>query len=162
MNWLDAIIVIVLIFSTIGGLANGLIKSIFSLAGLIMGVFLAGRYYDGLAGHLAFISNEKAAHIAAFVIIFILVTILASILGVIFTKIFSALLLGWINRLGGAVFSLFTGGIFIAAILAIWVKYGGENSAVSGSALASFLLSKFPLVLGLLPQEFDIVRQFFQ
>jgi membrane protein required for colicin V production len=162
MNWLDIVIVIVMIISVIGGIASGLIKSVFSLAGLIVGVVLAGRYYTGLADHLSFISSEKTAGIVAFVIIFIIVIIVASILGAIITRIISDIMLGWVNRLGGAVFGFFMGALFLAAILAIWVKFAGENTSVGGSYFASILLERFPLVLGLLPPEFDIVRNFFR
>jgi membrane protein required for colicin V production len=162
MNWLDIVLAIFLVISIIGGIANGLIKSVFSLAGLIVGVVLAGRYYSSLADHLPFITNERAASIVGFIIIFLVVVIVASILGAIFTKVVSDIMLGWINRLGGAVFSFFTGALFMAAVLAIWVKYSGENSSISGSYLASVLLDRFPLVLGLLPPEFDIIRRFFQ
>ncbi len=134
----------------------------FSLAGVIVGVVLAGRFYIALSEHLTFISNEKAARIVAFIIIFLIVIIIATILGIIFTKLVSAMLLGWLNRLGGAVFGVIIGAIFIAAILAIWVKYAGENSAITGSAIAPFLIARFPLILALLPKEFDTIRQFFQ
>jgi membrane protein required for colicin V production len=162
MNWLDAVIVIVLIISAIGGLASGLIKTVFSLAGIIVGVVLAGRLHNGLADHLSFISNENAAHIVAFIIIFLIVIIIATILGAIISKIVSAMFLGCINRLAGAAFGAIAGCFFMAAILAIWVKYAGENSAVAGSAIAPFLLERFPQVLALLPSEFDVVRRFFQ
>ncbi len=162
MNWLDIVLAILLVFSIIGGIANGLIKSVFSLAGLIVGVVLAGRFYASLGDHLGFISSEKAAHIVAFILIFLVVVIIASILGAVFTKIISDIMLGWVNRLGGAVFGLFTGALFLAAILAIWAKYSPDNSSISGSYLASILLDRFPLVLNLLPPEFDIVRNFFQ
>lgn len=162
MNWLDIIIVILLTISAIGGLASGLIKSVFSLAGVIVGVVLAGRLYNAFAGYLTFIPNENIAKIVAFIFIFLIVIIIATISGIIVTRIVSAMLMGCLNRLGGAVFGVLLGATFIAAILAIWVKYAGGSSAVSGSAIAPFLLDRFPRVLALLPQEFDTVRQFFQ
>jgi len=161
MNWLDIIIAIVLVVSMIMGFANGLIKSLMTLAGLVVGIFLAGRFYENLAGAMGFISNENAAKIVAFIIIFAVVMIIAAIASMLLTKLVSAILLGWINRLGGAAFGLILGAIFIAAILAIWAKYAG-NSLIEGSALASFLLDTFPFILGLLPSEFDSVRNFFQ
>jgi membrane protein required for colicin V production len=162
MNWLDIVVIIFLIISLIGGFANGLIKSLFSLIGLVVGVVLAGRFYVGLAGSLGFISNPSAARIVAFIIIFLVVMIIAAILGIIFTKLVSAILLGWLNRLLGGVFGLILGAIFISAILTIWVKYAGGGSTVEGSALGQFLLQRFPVVLALLPKEFDTVRQFLQ
>jgi membrane protein required for colicin V production len=69
-------------------------------------------------------------------------------------------MLGWVNTAGGAVFGFFIGMIFLGAILATWEKFFGPDMLVN-SFIAGFLLDKFPLVLGLLPQEFDVVRDFF-
>jgi membrane protein required for colicin V production len=73
----------------------------------------------------------------------------------------SAVLLGWVNRLGGAVLGFILGAFFCGAVLTMWVKYIGIGDTVSGSALARFLLDGFPLALGLFPAEFDSVRDFF-
>lgn len=162
MNWLDIVIIILLFISAIGGFTNGLIKAVISLIGLIAAVVLASRFYVGLSGMLTFIPNENIANIVAFIIIFLIIVIIATIMGSILTKIVSAMLLGWLNRLGGAVFGVILGAIFIAAILVIWVKYMGGNSVISGSVLASILVNRFPWVLDLFPKSFDMVRQFFQ
>jgi membrane protein required for colicin V production len=162
MNWLDIIIIIILIVSAIGGLSTGLIKSLFTLAGLIAGVVLAGHFYVSFSQLFGFVNNETGARIIAFIIIFLLVMIVATILGVIFTNLVSAVLLGWLNRLLGAVLGVIIGAIFIAAILAIIVKMAGPNSVITGSFIAQFLLDRFPVVLGLLPPGFDMIRRFFK
>lgn len=161
MNWLDIVILVLLIISAFGGLMNGLIKSILSMVGLILGVVLAGRYYINLAGILGFIPSENAAKVVAFIIIFVIILIIVTILGVILTNLVSAILLGWANRLAGAVLGVVVGAIFIAAILAIWVKYMGASGSISGSTIAPFLLERFPAVLALLPNQFDSIRNFF-
>ena len=77
-------------------------------------------------------------------------------------KVAETILLGWVNRLGGAVLGLILGAIFCGALLAMWVKFQGIGDTILDSALASFLLDKFPIVMGLLPSEFDSVRDFFR
>ena len=162
MNWLDIVIIIFLILSVVSGIIGGLIKAIFGLVGLIVGVILAGRYYVSLADHLGFISNDDTARIVAFIIIFAAVCIVAMLLGLILTKIVSKIKLGWINRLLGGVLGLFTGAISIAALLVILVKFTDIGDSVSNSAMATFLVDKFPIVLGLLPKEFDTIKNYFQ
>lgn len=44
MSWLDIVIIVVVIIATLWGLRIGIIKAVLSLAGLIVGVILAGRY----------------------------------------------------------------------------------------------------------------------
>ena len=161
MNWLDIIILVILAVTAVGGFLKGLIKTVFSLVGLIVGIILAGRFYILLADRLTFISSEDIARIVAFILIFLIVLIIAALLGFFFTRLFSAILLGWLNRLGGAAFGVILGSIFIAAILAVWAKYAGAGS-ISDSAVATFLLDRFPLILTLLPAEFKTIREFFQ
>jgi membrane protein required for colicin V production len=161
MSWLDIVILVILAISAFSGLRVGLIKVLFGVVGIIVGILLAGRFSDDFAGVLTFIPADWAG-IAAFAIILVAVMIIAAILGAILSKLISLVLLGWVNRLGGAVLGVVVGALFCAAILSIWVHYLGIGDAVAGSALANFLLDKFPIVLGLLPSQFDSVRDFFQ
>jgi membrane protein required for colicin V production len=162
MNWLDIFLIILLIGATVGGFISGLIKTVFSLAGLIIGVILAGHYYVALSTYLPFIPTEKGPPISAFIIIFLAVMIIAALLGFLLTKLISAVLLGWLNRLGGALLGLILGAIFVAAFLVIIARYADAGGAISESAIAPVLLDRVPLILALLPPEFDSVRQFFQ
>ena len=162
MNWLDIVIIVVIVISAFGGLKNGLIRAVLSLAGLIVGVVLAGRYYMPLSEQLAFIPQDNIARIVAFAIILIGMMIVAGLLASLLTWTVSAVMLGWVNRIGGAVFGLVFGAIFCGAILAIWVKFLGAQSIIIESAMANMLLGFFPVVLALLPDEFDAVRSFFQ
>jgi membrane protein required for colicin V production len=90
------------------------------------------------------------------------VVIIALVLALVLRWAFSLVRLTWLDRLGGAVFGLVAGMLLCGAVLAIWVKFMGIGATVAGSALASFLLEHFPVVLGLLPAEFDSVRSFFE
>jgi len=162
MNWLDIAIIVVIAISTLIGLKAGLIKIVLSLAGLIIGVILAGRYYQVLAGQLSFIPQTSVAKIVAFAIILIGVMIIASILASLFKWAASITMLGWVNRLGGAVFGLVLGAIFCGALLAIWVKFLGAATAINESNLAPILVSYLPVVLLLLPGDFDVIRSFLQ
>jgi len=162
MNWLDIVIIVVIAFSAFGGLKNGLIKAVLSLASLIVGIILAGRYYLPLSEQLAFIPQDNIARIVAFAIILIGVMVIAGVLAKLLKWAVSAVMLGWVNHLGGAIFGLVLGAIFCGALLAIWIKFLGIQSAIVESFMATILLDYFPMVLVLLPNEFDTIRSFFQ
>ena len=70
-------------------------------------------------------------------------------------------MLDWVNRLGGAISGLILGAILWGAILAVWVRFFGTG-LVTESLIAGVLLDKFPLVLALLPSDFDVIRSYFQ
>ena len=162
MNWLDIVILVLLAIPTVIGLKMGIIKMVLSIAGVIIGVLLAGRLYVPFAESLSFISDPGVAKIVAFAIILIGVMIVASVLASLLKKIVSIVLLGWVNRLGGAVFGFLVGAIFCGAILSVLGNFISESTVVGDSFLARVLLDNFPLVLALLPDELDSVRSIFE
>ncbi len=162
VNWLDIVILVVIATNVFLGLRIGIIKGFLSLAGLIIGIILAGRFYLALSERLAFIPQTEIAKIAAFATILIGVIVVASILAGVLKWAVSAVMLGWVNHLGGAVFGLVMGALFCSALLATWVKFLGFDGVISESALAAILLDRFPAVLALLPGEFSAIRSFFE
>ncbi|MDV2989749.1 MAG: CvpA family protein [Dehalogenimonas sp.] len=162
MNWLDIVILVILALLVFRGLTQGLIKSLAGLLGLIVGVVLAGRFHESLAGSLfSFISNPDWANIVAYVAIILAVWIIFAVIAGILTRLASIVFLGWVNRLGGAVFALLMGVFIIGAALAAWAKFFGGD-ALTDSFMAGFLLDKFPFILSLLPSQFDTIKDFFQ
>jgi len=161
MNWLDIAIIVAIAIAILIGLRIGIIKAVLSLAGLIVGVILAGRYYVPFSEWLSFIPQASVAKIVAFAIILIGVMVIAGVLASLLKWAASAVMLGWVNRLGGAVFGLLLGAIFCGALLATWLKLFGMVEFIIESNLAAILLDRLPMVLALLPDEFDAVRSFF-
>ncbi|MFC1966799.1 CvpA family protein [Chloroflexota bacterium] len=162
MNWLDIVLTVILIVSIAGGLKTGLIKAALSLAGLIVGVILAGRFYGPLSEQLSFIPQAEVAKIAAFAIILVGIMVIASVSAAFLKWVASVTMLGWVNHLGGIIFGLLLGAIFCGAMLATWVRFFGTGGVISESILAVILIDRFPAALALLPDEFDVIRSFFQ
>lgn len=162
MSWLDIAVIAVIGIATLIGLKIGIIKAVLTLAGVVIGVLLAGRFYVALAEQLTFIPQETLARVVAFAIILALVVLIASVIAGVLKWLASIILLVWVNRLGGALLGLIMGSVFCGALLAIWTKFLGISDPIAESALATFLLDRFPMVLALLPEEFGSVRSFFQ
>ncbi|MEE8418744.1 MAG: CvpA family protein [Dehalococcoidales bacterium] len=162
MSWLDIVILVILAVTTFTGLRRGLIKSVLTLAGLIIGIILAGRLYTYVAGLLTFIQQEGIAEVVAFILILVVVMIIAAVAASLLKWFASIVMLGWANSLGGAVFGLILGAISAGALLTLWANFLGAPDVVADSGIAGILLDKFPAVLALLPSEFDSIRSFFQ
>ena len=161
MNWLDIVIIVVAVLLGIVGLRQGIIKTVFGIAGLIGGIVLAGRYYGGLAALLS-PSGATWANIAAYVIILLATLVVASVIGWLVAKLVHIIMLGSLDKLGGLVLGVVMGGLLCAAVLAIVGKYyPGTEAVISQSVIAKFLMEQFPLLLALLPEEFDFIRDFF-
>ena len=162
MNWLDIVLIVGLVASVLMGFFSGLIRIIFMLAGVILGIYLAGLWADGLAGKMTFISDPNIAHVTAFTIILMATIIVAMILEFILIRlILKSKTLGVIDKVGGSILGLLVGAIFMGAIMAIELHYFGPNDLITSSPLATFLVDKFGVVLGLLPSEFDSIRAYF-
>ena len=159
MNWVDIIIIIVaLIFAWIGW-KQGFIRIVFTIAGLIAGVAIAGQLKDPFADILS-PAGAAWAKPLAFAIIVIIVLIVGSLIGSIARRILRFLMLGWPDKILGPIIGLLIGALLCAAIFTIILeaqvalpgKAAVEN-AIIGSPLASLLIEHFGLILGLLPGE---------
>jgi membrane protein required for colicin V production len=152
---------VVAVLAGIAGLRQGIIRTVFGIAGLIGGIVLAGRYYDGLAAVLS-PAGATWANIAAYAIILLATLIVAGVVGHLVAKLVHFAALGWLDRLVGFILGIVIGGLLCAAVLAIVGKYyPGAEAVISQSVIAKFLMEQFPLLLALLPAEFDFIRDFF-
>ncbi len=161
MNWLDFVIIIFLVISIIGGIKNGLIKSVVGLAGVFVGIYFAIRYYIEMAARLTFLP-ETPAKVVAFIIILAGAILAAAIVSALLSHVASLLLLGWLNRLGGAAFGLVSGIIFTGAAIALCTKFQGTNSIISNSLTAQIILDFFRTALNFLPDKLGAIRSFFE
>ncbi len=146
MNWLDIVIIVVIVLLGIAGLRQGMIRTVFGIAGLIGGIVLAGRYYDELAARL-FPSGAIWGNIAAYAIILLATLLVAGVIGWLIAKLVNFAALGWLDRVMGFILGIVIGGLLCAAILAIAVKfYPGMEATISHSVIAKFLTGGFPLL----------------
>ena len=161
MNWLDIVIIIVTLLLGMLGLWRGAIKAVFGIVGLIGGIALAGRYYLPLASILS--SGEAIwSRIAAYAIILVATLIVAGVIGWFVAHLVHIVMLGWVDRLIGFILGAAIGSMLCAAVLAIVSKYlPGTGEAISHSVMAKLLMEQFPLLLALLPEEFDFIAEFF-
>ena len=162
MNWVDiAIIIAGLIFAFIG-LSHGLIRMAFSIAGLVGGIALAGRYHEPFAAILS-PSGSNWAGIAAFVIIVFATLVVANLISQLIKKAANILLLGWVDRVCGFILGAGIGVMLCAASLTIVSKYFPNlvQDTIGQSTVAKLVMDQFPMLLGLLPENFDFIRDSF-
>jgi membrane protein required for colicin V production len=157
MNWLNIVIIVVLAGFFISGLINGLIASFFNLLGLVLGIRLAWLFYPLISNRLGFLHNDLAAKAVGSAIIFVVVVVIAGIVGAFIKKIICFVGLGFLDRLGGAVFGLILGVLFTAGVLIVLAHLPliDLKGAIHSSWLASFLIERFSLFFSsLLPGLF--------
>jgi len=72
LNTLDIVIAAIILIPVLLGLKNGMLRSLFSLAGIIGGLILATSYNDRLTTHLSFLKlDDKLISLISFIAIII-------------------------------------------------------------------------------------------
>jgi membrane protein required for colicin V production len=121
MNFIDIIILVVLCFFAVKGLVRGLVNEAASLAGILLGGWLAYRFHPLLAAPLKS-ALHLPAHLSsflAFIIILLLVGICAHISGNIVTTALRLVMLGSLNRLGGLLVGVTEGSLLLCMVFSI-------------------------------------------
>jgi len=129
MAWVDWVIVGVLVLATLGGLAQGFLRSICSLVGLVLGLLLASWNYQHLAVLFKpIIPVEAIDNVIGFLLIALIVMALANAAGGIASKTIRWMGLGCLDKLGGAVVGFAQGAVLVTvAILVTVAFYPGQH-----------------------------------
>jgi membrane protein required for colicin V production len=118
MNLFEIIILVVLILFALKGLVRGLVNETSSLTGLILGGWLAYRFYPVLAAPIR-TALHLPAHVSAFLAFMLLLLaagIVAHIAGNILTAALKLVMLGSINRLGGILIGAAEGALLLCML----------------------------------------------
>ena len=121
MNWIDLVIVVILILSLIKGFINGLVKEVASLAALILGIWGAIKFSGFTAEKLYdyFDMTNHYVGVIAFLITFGIIVVAINFIGIMAGKIIDAVSLGFVNRLLGIVFGLFKSVLIMSVFFVI-------------------------------------------
>ncbi|HPR33660.1 MAG TPA: CvpA family protein [Prolixibacteraceae bacterium] len=123
MNYIDIIIILLLIFSAIGGISKGLIYEVASLLALILGVWGAIKFSNATESFLVEQFNWHVPHIdiIAFVITLVFIIVIIHILAKAIENALETIQLGALNKIFGMIFAVFKSA-FILGILFILVE----------------------------------------
>lgn len=128
INLLDVILLIPLLLFAWNGYRKGFIVEVASLAALILGLYVAFFFSDFAAEMLndLFDMNPKYVAVFAFLITFIVVIFLVLTVGKIVQKFVDILLLGFLNKLAGAVFGFLKGALLLSILIFVinYFDYG--------------------------------------
>jgi membrane protein required for colicin V production len=128
MNLLDLLILIPIVWGCFRGFSKGLIMELATLMGMIAGI-MAAHYLESDASELLkqyFTLSDAVLRIISYSLIFLGVLFLSWIIGKIITKIVDMVLLGWLNKLLGAIFGLLKG-VLVSAIIVLAIVYFDKN-----------------------------------
>lgn len=161
MNYIDIIIVCVLMVFGYGGWKRGIITAMTTLVGLGLGLYAAFHFSASTSEWLVkwIEINPDYLNIVSFIVTFMVVAILVNILGRIVSKMVKDLDLGFIDKIGGFLFGL-AKGVLLCSLLFLLLNYGHIKGLVSEKDKSRSKL--YPWVEMTVPyiyQGFDFVKQ---
>ena len=158
MNWLDIAIIIIVAFFATTAFSAGLIRELVTLVSAVVGVVVAGLFHDDLARDvLVFIDDDQAARAIGFLVLLGAIYLAGQLIAIMLKQVAAILLLGWADRLGGALFGLLKGLVVVEVLLILFVTYPqlDLDDAIEDSGLASMFLDAASVLLIILPDEFE-------
>lgn len=161
MTWVDWAIVIMLVASTLGGISQGLLRSVCSLGGLFLGLLLAAWNYGRIAAILLpVVRIEAVADAIGFLLIALLVMTIANLMGGIIAKTVHKMGLGCLDRLAGAVFGFVQGALLVTLSILVIVAFFPKAAWLADAQLPKFFFGACHLSTHLSPGDLaDRVRQ---
>lgn len=153
MNWIDVILVSILALTSILGIVKGLVKQVFGLLAVIIGLILALGFYSQVSWlYLRFVSNEVLAHFLGFLTIFLIVLCLGWISSYGLSKFMKGPLKLINNILGGG-FGLLKGILICGVVVFALLVFPISKKALKESALSPVCLQMTKAIISLIPKE---------
>ena len=154
LDWiLGGIIIIFLLI----GLYKGLIREVFGFLSLLFGLYFAFNFMGALSGLILSVIPGFPSWLlppVSFILIFAIVVLIGRMLSKMLTKVVSWAMLGWLNRLGGALIGLFKGMILASLIAIVLGFFSGQINSLQESINKSHV---YPMVLNVAPFTFDVI-----
>jgi membrane protein required for colicin V production len=158
MIWIDIVVTLILIFSFIVGMKEGLIKSAFSLVSLFIAIPVTGILYKYVVSILGFIPDEVWQNFIGFYLTFIVISIILAIIFFIPRRLLGGILdKGLIAPVIGGVLSVLAACISLVLFRIVvdtypifdWLDY-----SLTGSSIISWLMLYLDFIRLMLPEIF--------
>jgi membrane protein required for colicin V production len=154
MNPFDWLLAALLAYSTVKAFIQGFFRESFALAGLVVGLMIASWGYRDAAQHLTgLITSPQIAEFAAFLGILAATMVVFNIAGKLLRRTASAIGLGMLDRLGGAVFGFVRGCLLGIAVLMAFTAFLPTAPWIRDSKMAPYFLQGAHAVSFLVPED---------
>ncbi|CCH47855.1 CvpA family protein [Pseudodesulfovibrio piezophilus] len=153
MNFLDIALICIVVIFTIRGFFRGLVQEALSLIAILLAIFLATNYQHLLIPHLElYIHSAITVSALASVILFFGTIILFWLIAKAVRSMLEIALLGWVDRLTGALFGCVEGAIIGLILLIFLQSFSPNSSQLRESSIAPRVQHLMKLTGDLLPE----------
>ena len=157
MNWLDIVLLVILLYSILTSFRKGLTREIVGLVSVVLGLLL-GTWFYGTAGSLLqpYLNSRAAANFAGFFLVFCGVVLLGSLLSFVLGKFLRVTGLSIFDHALGTGFGLVRGGLIaVALIMGVMAFSQGDKppSSIVNSRMAPYVVQGARVFAALAPHE---------
>jgi membrane protein required for colicin V production len=157
MNWLDAILLLILVLSVAAGFRKGLSHQVIGLLSVVAAI-MVGLWTYGLAGAplAPYLSSRRLANLAGFGLVFCGVLVAGGIVGFVFGKILKLTGLSFLDRLLGAGFGVLRGTMIAVALVLGIMAFSIEGKppeSVVRSRVAPYAMGTARVFAAVAPHE---------
>jgi len=153
MNWIDFVLIGLLLVAIIIGSRRGLFSGLMGMLGLISGVIFSINYMDQITAK--FLSHMRVSTVMVvfmeFMVVFVMVYVGIKLLGYLFYKFASLRPLGSVDKVGGAITGIFQGWIVLGVLLFLLIFLPLPDSFVAKLDSSFFA----PGMRGVVPMIYD-------
>jgi membrane protein required for colicin V production len=158
VTWVDAAIVVILLFFIVTAFQAGLVREIIAFASTLAGVVVAGLFYDDIRDSLlTSVDNDTVANAISFFAIFATFAIAGQLLAMVVHPVIQVLQLGMMDQFLGAGFGAVKAVVLIEALLILMVTYPVWNldDDINDSDFALRMLEASKPITSVLPDIFQ-------
>ncbi|MFH1412718.1 MAG: CvpA family protein [bacterium] len=158
----DSILLLILAGFVFYGLFFGLIRTVGSLVGVVVGAWAASHWYLDFFEWTQnlFFGHENLGKVVSFIVLFVIINRLVGFLFVLLDKFFHLIsiipFLKTINRLAGAIFGFIEGGLVLGLLIYVVSRYTllehWFGQLLADSKLAPFLIKFTEVLTPLFPE----------
>ena len=141
-NWLDWVLVIIIVLSVVTAIRKGFVAELISLASAIAALIIAALNYERLAPLLSgFTRSHGVALGVSFILIFFAVMVTGALIAVIAGKLIRKVQLQWFDRFLGGIFGLARGLLVDCVLLLVMMTFAIQQAAMEKSVLAPYFIT---------------------
>jgi membrane protein required for colicin V production len=160
VNWLDYLLIAILLFSVVTSARKGFSREIIGLVSALAALVLAMWFY-GLAGSffIPYVSSARVANLIGFLLVVVAVLLCGSLLGMIVSRFLRTIGLSFLDRLFGAAFGLVRGLLVATALLTAYMAFGPDvdsqtaSTSMVNSRIAPYVLDASRAFVAIAPME---------
>ncbi|MBZ5622461.1 MAG: CvpA family protein [Acidobacteriia bacterium] len=157
MNWLDAVLLVILAVSVLTSFRKGLSREVIGLAAVVLAL-LFGIWFYGPVGSLVlpYLSSRSAANFAGFILVFFGVVLLGSVVSYVVGRFLRVTGLSIFDHALGAVFGVVRGTLIaVALIMGIMAFSPGDKppESVVNSRMAPYEVDAARVIVSMAPHE---------